>query len=138
MTTSTLCHLVTLPVNGTSLLALGQKRRSYFQRRQPRSSLLTCACSKFSIPSQSALTRLVVARTNHISQVLDVGTGAADLTPREVTQKLLARCAEVTRPTREWMEKHPKDKVAHDMKQFPGKLDHSSCLCLRVETFWHK
>jgi len=49
-----------------------------------------------------------------------------------IVDVLLQHCVNITKSSREFMEQHPKQKQPHDFKAFPGKLDHSTCVCIRV------
>ena len=40
--------------------------------------------------------------------------------------------------SREWLEKNPGKKLPNDYSQFPGHLDHASCLCIRVGRYSHR
>lgn len=55
--------------------------------------------------------------------------------PKAVTRDLLKMCWNLTEPSREWMRTHPNKKLPSDYSIFPGKMDHSSCLCFKVGIF---
>lgn len=41
-------------------------------------------------------------------------------------------CARVTHSSRDFMENNTRDKLPKDYKRFPGKMDHTTCVCVRV------
>jgi hypothetical protein len=49
-----------------------------------------------------------------------------------IVDVLLQHCVNITKSSREFMENNPKQKQPHDFKAYPGKLDHATCVCLRV------
>lgn len=49
-----------------------------------------------------------------------------------VVDSLLQHCVNTTKASREFMEQNPKLKLPHDFKMYPGKLDHATCVCLKV------
>jgi len=52
--------------------------------------------------------------------------------PQQVTEMLLSHCRELTKKSREFMQNNGGKKVPEDYKLFPGKMDHTTCVCLRV------
>jgi len=49
-----------------------------------------------------------------------------------VIDVLLKHCVNITKTSREFMEQNSKAKLPPDFKQYPGKLDHATCVCLSV------
>ena len=41
-------------------------------------------------------------------------------------------CMRVTHSSRDFMENNTRDKLPKDYKRFPGKMDHTTCVCVRV------
>jgi hypothetical protein len=52
--------------------------------------------------------------------------------PAAITSKLIKHCLEITGKSRQWMEQNPRDKLPNDYVQYPGKMDHTTCLTIRV------
>jgi len=48
--------------------------------------------------------------------------------PAVITNRLINHCMEVTRKAREFMEKNPHKKQPTDYVEFPGKMDHTTCI----------
>ena len=49
-----------------------------------------------------------------------------------ITKKLIDYCKQITRRSRLWMEQNPSKKLPEDYTNFPGKLDHTTCLAFVV------
>eukprot|EP00026_Physarum_polycephalum_P005905 Phypoly_transcript_05944.p1 GENE.Phypoly_transcript_05944~~Phypoly_transcript_05944.p1 ORF type:complete len:576 (+),score=97.47 Phypoly_transcript_05944:116-1843(+) len=79
------------------------------------------------LPSPSTTLTTTTTATNYTRQKskLDVTT---------VIDVLLKHCVNITKTSREFMEQNPKSKLPPDFKQYPGKLDHATCVCLTVGT----
>eukprot|EP01105_Mastigella_eilhardi_P015135 TRINITY_DN3443_c0_g1_i1.p1 TRINITY_DN3443_c0_g1~~TRINITY_DN3443_c0_g1_i1.p1 ORF type:complete len:1090 (+),score=255.23 TRINITY_DN3443_c0_g1_i1:325-3270(+) len=72
-------------------------------------------------------------RANHMKQVLlGHGSGRVSLTPDRVCEALLEHCYKITTVQREWMEQNPQKRMTEDYAQFPGKLDHTTCVAFAV------
>lgn len=54
---------------------------------------------------------------------------------KTVVDVLLQHCVNITKTSREFMEQNPKQKLPSDFKNYPGKLDHATCVCIRVGHF---
>lgn len=52
--------------------------------------------------------------------------------PASITTKLIQHCTEVTRKAREFMENNPNKKQPTDYIEFPGKMDHTTCVTFVV------
>ncbi|KAL6043570.1 PPM-type phosphatase domain-containing protein [Balamuthia mandrillaris] len=59
-------------------------------------------------------------------------TKRATTTAVEVTNGLVAYCQEHTLVSRDFMEQNPGLPLPKDYKTYPGKLDHTTCVCIRV------
>lgn len=55
-----------------------------------------------------------------------------DITPTSITERLIRHCLEVTRKAREFMENNPNKKQPTDYVEFPGKMDHTTCVTFVV------
>lgn len=55
------------------------------------------------------------------------------VTPRSIVDNFLANSVNVTFNIRDFMQNNPGKRVADDHEKFPGKLDHTTCLAIRVE-----
>ena len=53
-------------------------------------------------------------------------------TPKEVAELLLDYCTRVTLSSRTFMEANPSLKLPSDYKLYPGKMDHTTCVVVRV------
>jgi len=53
-------------------------------------------------------------------------------TPKQVTDRLIEHCVSVTQKSRDYMESNNGKRIPDDYVEFPGKMDHTTCLCFRV------
>lgn len=53
-------------------------------------------------------------------------------TPREVADRLVNHCITVTQKSRDYMENNMGKRLPEDYVEYPGKMDHTTCLCFRV------
>ncbi|KAF2077306.1 hypothetical protein CYY_001372 [Polysphondylium violaceum] len=56
----------------------------------------------------------------------------ASINPSDITKKLIDHCSKVTHNAREFMEKFPNKKQPHDYREFPGKMDHTTCITFQI------
>jgi hypothetical protein len=56
----------------------------------------------------------------------------AEWTPETIARRLIDHCLRVTKPTRDFMQANPTKREPTDHTQFPGKMDHTSALVMRV------
>ncbi|GAM17361.1 hypothetical protein SAMD00019534_005360 [Acytostelium subglobosum LB1] len=54
------------------------------------------------------------------------------LTSKMIVEKLLEHCFETTRSSRDFMETFPNRPLPEDLKAYPGKMDHTTCVAFRV------
>lgn len=54
------------------------------------------------------------------------------VTPRSIVDNFLANSVNVTFNIRDFMQNNPGKRVADDHEKFPGKLDHTTCLAIRI------
>lgn len=54
--------------------------------------------------------------------------------PLNVVKSLVDNAVKITQSSRKWMNEHPKDKLPSDYVKYPGKLDHVTCVCIRVSS----
>jgi hypothetical protein len=54
------------------------------------------------------------------------------LNPRNIVESILRHCRCVTDPGRLRMEKFDGEKLPNDYQKYPGKMDHTTCVCLVV------
>jgi len=52
--------------------------------------------------------------------------------PSSITDRLINHCLEVTRKAREFMELNPNVRQPTDYVEFPGKMDHTTCVTFVV------
>lgn len=56
-----------------------------------------------------------------------------NLDPNEVVEKLINYAIRTTERSKVFMETFPEQNLPVDYKLFPGKLDHTSCVCVKVK-----
>jgi len=54
------------------------------------------------------------------------------ITPQNVTKMILEYCSNITSNSRKYMELYPTRKQPSDCSEYPGKMDHTTCLALKV------
>jgi len=57
-----------------------------------------------------------------------------EVSPKNLTRAIIHHCVSTTSLTREFMEQNPSLDEPDDYKLYPGKMDHTTCLCFRVGT----
>lgn len=57
------------------------------------------------------------------------------MSPKNIVSQLMRYCLEVTSTSRQFMEQNPKSPLVHDYVGFPGKMDHATCVALKVGSF---
>jgi len=55
------------------------------------------------------------------------------VTPACVTQRLIDHAMIVTQNSRDWMDQNPTKKLPEDFTKYPGKMDHATCVCIKVK-----
>jgi len=55
--------------------------------------------------------------------------------PSNITTRLIKHCMEITGKSRQWMEQNPKDKLPNDYVEYPGKMDHTTCVAIKVGNY---
>jgi len=68
--------------------------------------------------------------TKSIIQKIQGPSGEDTPTPEEVANRLLEHCKQVTKRSRKWMVENPTKRLPLDHSNFPGKMDHSSCIAI--------
>lgn len=53
-------------------------------------------------------------------------------TPLVICNHILDYCSRTTSRSREFMESNPQKKLPKDFKLYPGKMDHTTCIVVRV------
>lgn len=56
----------------------------------------------------------------------------SDVTPTNIINTLIDNARRVTSNTRNFLEKYPNQNEPQDYVNYPGKVDHSTCICIRV------
>lgn len=56
----------------------------------------------------------------------------SQLTPKDIVNLVLDYCVRVTTSSRDFMENNPGLKLPSDYKLYPGKMDHTTCVAVRV------
>jgi hypothetical protein len=57
------------------------------------------------------------------------------ISPAEITNSLLQFSAEINQKSSQWMQEHPFQKLPVNYAMFPGKMDHCTCITIRVGSF---
>ncbi|EFA82233.1 protein phosphatase 2C-related protein [Heterostelium album PN500] len=52
--------------------------------------------------------------------------------PKNIVEKLIEHCVETTRSSREFMVAYPHKPLPDDLKAYPGKMDHTTCIAFKV------
>lgn len=75
-----------------------------------------------------------VARTDHMCNTLArIIEGLSRSNPALIAKAVVRHCQEVTEKSRDWMEQNPEAILAaQSYSEFPGKMDHCSCVCVRI------
>lgn len=66
------------------------------------------------------------------NEILKIINELDDLNPESIVVALTERTRVLTQASRTFMETNPKQKLPADLKEYPGKLDHASCACVKV------
>eukprot|EP01102_Stenamoeba_stenopodia_P006712 TRINITY_DN1864_c0_g2_i7.p1 TRINITY_DN1864_c0_g2~~TRINITY_DN1864_c0_g2_i7.p1 ORF type:complete len:997 (+),score=162.26 TRINITY_DN1864_c0_g2_i7:253-3243(+) len=53
----------------------------------------------------------------------------------QVVSTLITHCLKVTHTSREWMVAHPNKRLPKDYKTYQGKMDHATCIAVRLNSF---
>jgi len=59
-------------------------------------------------------------------------TARVPIDPIAVTRALTQYSADLSQPSRLWMEENPGKKLPDDYVRFPGKMDHASVICTKI------
>eukprot|EP01087_Luapelamoeba_hula_P010704 TRINITY_DN2840_c0_g1_i1.p1 TRINITY_DN2840_c0_g1~~TRINITY_DN2840_c0_g1_i1.p1 ORF type:complete len:683 (-),score=113.32 TRINITY_DN2840_c0_g1_i1:34-2082(-) len=59
-------------------------------------------------------------------------TGGNRVTPHDVVISLTQGCEQLVRKSSQWMENNPNIGLPVNYAEYPGKMDHATCLCFRV------
>eukprot|EP00727_Mastigamoeba_balamuthi_P001475 m51a1_g11324 hypothetical protein (567) ;mRNA; f:123144-125467 len=59
--------------------------------------------------------------------------GDKPISPASVTNAVVEYCLRVTSAARSYMEENPAKNQPKDMKEYPGKMDHTTCITIRVD-----
>ena len=55
-----------------------------------------------------------------------------DCTPQNIVEKITAHCLKTTASSRAFMLANPGKRLPNNYKTYPGKMDHTTCVCFRV------
>lgn len=58
-----------------------------------------------------------------------------DKSPEKFARALLDHCKATTKKTRDFMEQNPQASEPRNYREYPGKMDHTTCVCVRVGQF---
>ena len=56
------------------------------------------------------------------------------ITPIEICNSLTKYCTSITEPSRTFMEQNPSSELPENYELYPGKMDHTSVICVKVGT----
>eukprot|EP01111_Echinosteliopsis_oligospora_P014285 TRINITY_DN5351_c0_g1_i1.p1 TRINITY_DN5351_c0_g1~~TRINITY_DN5351_c0_g1_i1.p1 ORF type:complete len:172 (-),score=30.29 TRINITY_DN5351_c0_g1_i1:62-577(-) len=74
----------------------------------------------------------VAAKELYMSRYIeDVIASIADPKPSTIVDAIVKHCKKVTKPSRKWMKQN-KGRLPVDYSRFPGKMDHTSCICIQI------
>lgn len=59
-------------------------------------------------------------------------SNVASISPQQIVDVLLRHAVDITRSSRDFMERYPQKRLPQDFKTYPGKMDHVSCVCIRA------
>lgn len=79
------------------------------------------------------------AREHFMSEKLTgiILNGASDPGQLElIVKRITDYCYALTAPSRAFMEEFPQKKLPSDYKDFPGKLDHTTCVAVKLKSSW--
>jgi serine/threonine protein phosphatase PrpC len=57
-----------------------------------------------------------------------------NLNPSSLSQVLVDFCDNLTAPSRDFMKQNPGKKLPNDYKLYPGKMDHTTCVVLKIQS----
>jgi len=76
--------------------------------------------------------RCQTAKTQFRARLVSMLMSQHNWTVQNVTTRLLKHSLNVTKKTREWMQSNPRKREPTNYAQYPGKMDHTTCLAIRV------
>jgi hypothetical protein len=82
-------------------------------------------------PEEAELAKTIY-RQNVLEEIISSIANEEEVTPKIVTRKLIKYCRDLTNAGRLWMEQNPKKQLPHDYVLYPGKMDHTTCVSIRV------
>jgi hypothetical protein len=66
------------------------------------------------------------------SMFLELEKKKSKVSPEDICDVLMDYCSKLTAPSRQFMEEHPNTRLPNDYNTYPGKMDHTTCLAVRV------
>eukprot|EP01102_Stenamoeba_stenopodia_P000971 TRINITY_DN10882_c0_g1_i2.p1 TRINITY_DN10882_c0_g1~~TRINITY_DN10882_c0_g1_i2.p1 ORF type:complete len:1058 (+),score=235.92 TRINITY_DN10882_c0_g1_i2:60-3233(+) len=85
-----------------------------------------------SVSTPQERTTVEAALDAHRSMVVSKIIEKTDKSVQQVTAAILQYCIEVNKKAADWMTNNPGKKLPSNYKLYPGKMDHTSCVCLKV------
>ncbi|EGG25356.1 protein phosphatase 2C-related protein [Cavenderia fasciculata] len=55
--------------------------------------------------------------------------------PSKIANRLIQHCWNTTESSRDFLENNPGKRLPQDYNKYPGKMDHTTCICFRVGEF---
>eukprot|EP01124_Arcella_intermedia_P002081 TRINITY_DN11142_c0_g1_i1.p1 TRINITY_DN11142_c0_g1~~TRINITY_DN11142_c0_g1_i1.p1 ORF type:complete len:1417 (-),score=314.61 TRINITY_DN11142_c0_g1_i1:21-4271(-) len=93
-------------------------------------------------PSDQPLVQLIEEyKSNYTLELLkklfmqipeESGVPLKDITPQHIAQKLITYSQDTTKNIRDFMEQNPNNAQPPDSKNYPGKVDHATCVVMKV------
>jgi len=89
------------------------------------------------VPVEESLEAKTKFMDNYYSKIIkeEAQKCGQEVTPSLICQKSIRHCRDLTSSSRQWMEQNPNGVLVHDYVRFPGKLDHTTCVCYQVGTY---
>lgn len=85
--------------------------------------------TSWSAPSQGLNSIKATYRSAMLKKLI---AASSPLSPSSLTHSILTHCTNVTASSRQYLRDHPTKYLVTDHVQYPGKLDHATCLVYQV------
>jgi len=59
-------------------------------------------------------------------------TGEVESIAKRITKTIIDYCVKTTLSSRQFMENYPKRRTPEDRRVYPGKMDHTTCVCFEI------
>lgn len=118
-----------------------KRLENLLERQLPRMVAAAASSSSSSSSSSGSSSNNTprTAGTTTTTEGEDAGTSAAHgtvrcalPTPEDIVTAVTDYCMRVTAPRRRFAEAHPREPCPSDTAEFPGRLDHTTCVAIRL------